>query len=103
MKGFTRANLMYMRAFADAWRDGQIVQQLVGQLISVAAPSVRLARHALKDPYLFDFLEVGKEAGERSIEQAAVDAQFKSEHDAPTIGLLLCRTKNRVVAEYARA
>lgn len=225
MKGFSRANLMYMRAFADAWRDGEIVQQLVGRLpwghnlvllsklkdgpsrmryaeraiaqgwsrnvlamqidgnalaregqavtnfgSALPAPQSDLARHALKDPYLFDFLEVGKEADERSIERAlvqhisrfllelgagfafvarqlhlevggedfyvdllfyhlklhsyvvvelkagafkpehagqlgfylsAVDAQLKSEHDGPTIGLLRCRTKNRVVAEYA--
>ena len=26
---------------------------------------------------------------------------MKSEHDNPTIGLLLCKTKNKVVAEYA--
>ena len=32
MKGFSRANLMYMRAFADAWPDAAIVQQAVGQL-----------------------------------------------------------------------
>lgn len=32
MKGFSRANLMYMRAFAAAWPDEQIVQQAVGQL-----------------------------------------------------------------------
>ena len=32
----------------------------------------------------------------------AVDAQVKSPEDGPTIGLLLCKTKNRVVAEYAR-
>ncbi len=32
MKGFSRANLMYMRAFADAWPDAEIVQQAVGQL-----------------------------------------------------------------------
>ena len=31
----------------------------------------------------------------------AVDAQVKSPEDGPTIGLLLCKTKNRVVAEYA--
>lgn len=31
----------------------------------------------------------------------AVDMQMKSEHDAPTIGLLLCKSKNKVVAEYA--
>jgi hypothetical protein len=32
MKGFSRANLMYMRAFAEAWPDEPIVQQLVGRL-----------------------------------------------------------------------
>jgi len=30
-----------------------------------------------------------------------VDAQLKAPEDAPTIGLLLCKTKNKVVAEYA--
>ena len=30
MKGFSRANLMYMRAFAEAWPDVEIVQQTVG-------------------------------------------------------------------------
>ena len=33
MKGFSRSNLLYMRAFAEAWYDEQIVQQLVGQLL----------------------------------------------------------------------
>ena len=32
MKGFSRSNLLYMRAFAEAWPDEQIIQQLVGQL-----------------------------------------------------------------------
>ncbi len=31
----------------------------------------------------------------------AVDRQIKSEHDHPTIGLLLCKSKNKIVAEYA--
>lgn len=31
----------------------------------------------------------------------AVDRQVKSAHDGPTIGLLLCKSKNKVVAEYA--
>ena len=31
MKGFSRSNLMYMRAFAEAWPDAEIVQQAVGQ------------------------------------------------------------------------
>ncbi|HRD64584.1 MAG TPA: PDDEXK nuclease domain-containing protein [Candidatus Competibacter sp.] len=225
MKGFSRANLMYMRAFAEAWPDAEIVQQAVGQLpwghnlvlltklktserrlayaqraiehgwsrnvlnihierrlleregkaitnfdARLPKPHSDLAHESLKDPYLFDFLGVGDEAGERAIEDAivhhitrfllelgagfafvgrqvhlevggddffidllfyhlklrcyvvielkagafkpehagqlsfylsAVDAQMKAEHDSPTIGLLLCKSKNKVVAEYA--
>ena len=225
MKGFSRANLMYMRAFAEAWPDAEIVQQAVGQLPwghnlvlltklktpeqrliyaqraiehgwsrnvlgihierrlleregqalsnfaqQLPQPDSDLAQESLKDPYLFDFLGLGKEAGERAIEDAivhhitqflielgagfafvgrqvpievggddffidllfyhlklrcyvvielkagafkpehtgqlsfymtAVDAQVKTDQDNPTIGLLLCRSKNKVVAEYA--
>ncbi|WP_225587210.1 PDDEXK nuclease domain-containing protein [Methylomonas fluvii] len=225
MKGFSRANLMYMRAFAEAWPDAEIVQQLVGRLpwghnlvllsklkdaenrkryaeraieyawsrnvlnihietrlleregnavtnfeANLPKPHSDLARESLKDPYLFDFLGIGQEADEREIENAlvqhitrflielgagfafvgrqyhlevggddffidllfyhlklrcyvvvelktgafkpehtgqlsfyltAVDVQLKSEHDQPTIGLLLCKTQNRIVAEYA--
>ena len=31
----------------------------------------------------------------------AVDRQVKNEHDNPTIGLLLCKSKNKIVAEYS--
>ena len=225
MKGFSRANLMYMRAFAAAWPDGQIVQQAVGQLpwghnlvllsqlkdpaqrlayaesaiahgwsrnvlnihietrllersgkaatnfeLTLPKPQSDLARESLKDPYRFDFMGLSREAGERAIEKAlvkhvtefllelgagfdfvgrqvlldvggdeffidllfyhlklrcyvvielkggkfkpehlgqlsfyltAVDAQVKHPQDKPTIGLLLCKSKNKVVAEYA--
>lgn len=225
MKGFSRSNLMYMRAFAEAWPDEQIVQQAVGQLPwghnlvllsrlkdreerlayaqqiienswsrnvlvmqietrllarqgkaitnfeqRLPKPQSDLARESLKDPYCFDFLGLGDEAQEREIETTlvrhvtdfllelgagfafvgrqvhlevggedffidllfyhlklrcyvvielkagdfkpehlgqlgfyltAVDRQMKGEQDNATIGLLLCKTKNKVVAEYA--
>ncbi len=225
MKGFSRANLMYMRAFAEAWPDPEIVQQLVGRLpwghnlvlltrlkntqqrmayakgailhgwsrnvlnihietsllertgtgvtnfdVRLPKPQSDLARESLKDPYRFDFLGLSREANEREIEHAlvkhvtefllelgagfafvgrqvqldvggdeffidllfyhlklrcyvvielkgskfkpehlgqlgfyltAVDAQIKHPQDEPTIGLLLCKSKNKVVAEYA--
>jgi predicted nuclease of restriction endonuclease-like (RecB) superfamily len=225
MKGFSRANLMYMRAFAEAWPDAEIVQQLVGRLpwghnlvlltrlkdrqqrqayaesaithgwsrnvlniqietrllersgqavtnfaLSLPKPQSDLASESLKDPYRLDFLGLGREASERDIENAlvqhvtdfllelgagfafvgrqvllnvggdeffidllfyhlklrcyvvielkggkfkpehlgqlgfyltAVDAQVKHPQDGPTIGLLLCKSKNKVVAEYA--
>lgn len=40
-------------------------------------------------------------AGQLNFYLSAVDAQIKASDDAPTIGLLLCRTQNRLVAEYA--
>ncbi len=32
---------------------------------------------------------------------SAVDAQIKAPEDNPTLGILLCKTKNKVIAEYA--
>lgn len=225
MKGFSRANLLYMRAFAEIWPDEAIVQQLAGQLpwfhnvilitrlkehsvrewyaqkavangwsratlevqirnrlherqgqaitnfnTRLPAPNSELAHETLKDPYLFDFLGLGDDAHEREIENAlvrhitkfllelgsgfafmgrqyrlevdgseffidllfyhtrlkcyvvvelkatafkpehagqlnfyltAVDRQVKAPDDNPTIGLLLCKTKSQLVAEYA--
>jgi predicted nuclease of restriction endonuclease-like (RecB) superfamily len=40
-------------------------------------------------------------AGQLNFYLSAIDAQVKAEDDKPTIGLLLCKTKNRLVAEYA--
>ena len=225
MKGFSPRNLKYMRAFADAWPDGEFVHGVLAQLpwyhqlalldrlpgpetrkwyaakaiehnwsrnvlvmqiearllertgqavtnfpATLPAAQSDLARESIKDPYRFDFLGLGDEAQERDIEHAlvrhvtefllelgagfafvgrqvlldvggdeffidllfyhlklrcyvvielkggkfkpehlgqlgfyltAVDRQVKSEHDNPTIGLLLCKSKNKVVAEYA--
>jgi len=39
--------------------------------------------------------------GQLSFYLTAVDRQIKAEQDAPTIGLLLCKSKSRIVAEYA--
>jgi predicted nuclease of restriction endonuclease-like (RecB) superfamily len=40
-------------------------------------------------------------AGQLNFYLAAVDAQIKAQDDKPTIGLLLCKQQNRLVAEYA--
>ncbi len=225
MKGFSRTNLLYMRAFAEAYPDEQFVQQAVGQIPwghnvrildqvkdvqarefyirqtvqhgwsrtvlemqiesnlygrqgggttnferTLPAPQSDLARQLLKDPYNFDFLTLGQEAHERDLERglvehirefllelgvgfafvgsqyhievggqdfyldllfyhlrlrayvvielkvtefkpeyagkmnfylSAVDDLLRHEQDQPSIGIILCKTKNKVVAEYA--
>lgn len=134
------------------------------------SPQSELARDTIKDPYIFDFLDVDGEAHERKIEQAlvdrvtefllemgkgfafvgkqyhlevggddfyidllcyhlrlhcyvvielkngpfkpeyagklnfyltAIDRQVKTDIDNPSIGLILCRDRNQIVAEYA--
>jgi predicted nuclease of restriction endonuclease-like (RecB) superfamily len=40
-------------------------------------------------------------AGKMNFYLSAVDDLFRHKHDSPTIGLILCKTKNKVVAEYA--
>lgn len=52
---------------------------------------VELKSHAFKPEHV----------GQLSFYLSAVDAQVKADDDKPTIGLLLCRTQNRLVAEYA--
>lgn len=52
---------------------------------------IELKAHAFKPEH----------AGQLNFYLSAVDAQIKASDDKPTIGLLLCRTQNRLVAEYA--
>lgn len=147
-------------------RQGQAVSNFKDKLPS---PQSDLAHYTLKDPYIFDFLSIGKEAHEREVEKGLIqhmekfllelgagfafvgrqyhldvgdqdfyidllfyhlklrsfivielkDKSFKPEHagkmnfylsvvddlikhssDNPSIGLILCKSKNNVLAEY---
>jgi len=224
MKGFSRSNLKYMRAFAEAYPPGEIGQQLAGQIPwfhncmiieKVKDPQMRLwyiqktiangwsrnvlvmqieselyqrqggaitnfertlpaqqsdlAQQLIKDPYALDFL-IGEDAQERDLERglvahirdflmelgtgfafvgsqyplevsgkeyridllfyhiplhryvvidlkmgefepqhsgqmsfyvAAVDNLLCSDRDDPTIGIILCKSKDRTIVEYA--
>lgn len=53
MKGFSRANLLYMRAFAEVWPDEAIVQQLAGQLpwFHNVMLITRLKEHSVREWY----------------------------------------------------
>jgi len=40
-------------------------------------------------------------AGKMNFYCSIVDDRFRRDHDQPTIGLILCQTKDRILAEYA--
>ncbi len=224
LSGYSARNLKYMRAFAAAWPDRAIVQQLVAQLpwghqtvlldrakdqgtrefyirktvehgwsrsvlihqldtelhkragkaptnfaLTLPSPQSDLAREMIKDPFIFKPAPLDESAHERALEEAllarlkdflielgsgfafvgnqyrmevdgdeffldllfyhtrlhcyvvidlkvvdfkpefvgkmnfyqtAVDKQVKTDADGPTIGIILCRGKNKTVVEY---
>ena len=128
MKGFSARNLKYMRAFAEAYPDESIVQEVLAQITwyhhialldkvkgrderlwyarqaiqhgwsrnvlvhhigtglhhrqghaltnfdrALPAPQSDLARGLLKDPYVFDFLSLGADARERDLERGLLE------------------------------
>lgn len=225
MKGFSLRNLKYMRAFAEAYPDEQLVQQVVALIAwghnvrildtvkdqterlwyvqqtiqhgwsrnilvhqiesklyhrqgkattnfnrTLPQAQSELAQQLLKDPYTFDFLNLGEDFLERDLERAlikhirdflielgvgfafvgsqyylevggedfyidllfyhlrlrcyvvidlkveefkpeysgkmnfyvsAVDDLLRHPDDQPTIGMILCKSKNKVIAEYS--
>ena len=40
-------------------------------------------------------------AGKMNFYRSAVDDQFRGPHDGPSVGILLCKTRDRVTVEYA--
>jgi predicted nuclease of restriction endonuclease-like (RecB) superfamily len=102
MKGFSRANLLYMRAFAEAWDGAEIVQQLAGQLpwwhnvlliTRLKDPALRLryAKQALAEGWSRATLErhIRNRLHER---QGQAVTNFSARLPAPHSQLGACRT-----------
>ena len=96
MKGFSASNLKYMRFFAQECPDIKIGQQSADQLLFY---HTRLKCYVVVELKSTAFKP--EHAGQLNFYLATVDAQIKAPDDKPTIGLLLCKTKKRLVAEYA--
>jgi predicted nuclease of restriction endonuclease-like (RecB) superfamily len=79
-------------------------------------PQSDLTRQSLKDPYIFDFMTMTEPFNERELKTgdfkpeyegkmnfycSAVDDLLRHPTDNATIGLILCQTKDRILAEYA--
>lgn len=94
VRGLSRTNLSYLRAFAQAYPDEQFVQQAVGR-IPWGYNTVfldRLASQEARAWYARQTIELG---WSRNVLVHQIDG------DEPSIGLILCRERNRVIVEYA--
>jgi len=81
---------------------------------SLPAPQSDLSRQTLKDPCIFDFLTLDTPFREKELEAGLLQHlerfllelgkgffQLKHDTDNPSIGLILCRDRKKLVAEYA--
>jgi predicted nuclease of restriction endonuclease-like (RecB) superfamily len=109
MRGLGRRNLHYMRAFAGAWPDPEIVQRLIAQLpwghnvelltgLSERSERCWYAEQALTHGWSRDVLAIQITSRLHLRTGAAV---LRSDDEGPTIGLLLCRTRNEIVVRHA--
>ncbi len=109
MQGFSVSNLKRMRRFAIHYPNGpQPVAQMPWGHISTDDQEffIDLLFYHL---HLRCFIVVELKAnnfkpeytGQLGFYLAAVDDLMKKESDNPTIGILLCKSKNKIVAEYA--
>lgn len=81
------------------------------------SPQSDLALQTMKDPYIFDFIEYREDMIETDIEKElvknitnlllelgtgfALDDLVKSNTDNSSIGLILCKDENKLIAEYS--
>lgn len=108
LKGFSLRNLKYMRKFVEEYNDAQFVQEVLAQITWYH--NITLF-YKVKDKdkriwYVRKNIENGwsRNTLVHQIESNLYDRQnneIKTEIDNPSIGIILCKEKNRLVAEYS--
>ena len=122
-KNIKEAFYYVQNTMAHNWSRNMLVHQIESALykregkgitnfpLTLPKPQSDLAVQTLKDPYVFDFLSMSDDYNERDFEPAyagqlnfyikAVDSQLRKKGDHSTIGLLLCKSREKLIAEYA--
>ncbi|MDD2709423.1 MAG: PDDEXK nuclease domain-containing protein [Verrucomicrobiae bacterium] len=110
MKGLSTRNLKYMAFFAKECPDMQFAQQTAAQIRQQTAAQLpwfhivtlitKLPTPGLREWYARQAFKP-EHAGQLNFYLNVVDDRIKAPDDRPTVGLLLCKTRKRLVAEYA--
>lgn len=98
--GWSRAVLTHHIEGGLYHREGKAVTNFPATL---PKPQSDLAQQTIKDPYNFDFLTLRAKHDEKELNfyVSAVDGLLKTAQDNPTVGILICKSKNKTVVEYA--
>lgn len=99
LRHITRFLLELGAGFAFVGRQFRIEVEGDEFFIDLLFYHVRLKRYVVVELKATAFRP--EHAGQLNFYLAAMDAQVKTPDDKPTIGLLLCKSKKRLVAEYA--
>lgn len=98
--GWSRAVLTHQIEGGLYHREGKAVTNFPATL---PKPQSDLAQQTINDPYNFDFLTLRAKHDEKELNfyVSAVDGLLKTAQDNPTMGILICKSKNKTVVEYA--
>ncbi len=109
LAGFSPSNVSRMRAFYLAYTkelaiSAQPVPKLDGPESAQAVPILEGQQPpdaVAAIPWGHNVIFAPEDAGQMNFYLSAVDDNLRHPDDKPTIGLILCKTQNRVIAEYA--
>lgn len=101
IKGFSPRNLKYMRTFAEAYPDKPIVQEVLAQIpwyhnIALLEKLKDLERR------LWYACQTVENGWSRNVLVLQIESGlYRHTDDQPTIGIVLCKSKSKTIAEYA--
>ena len=116
VKGFSLRNLKYIRQWVSFWNQEDVIgQQAVAQLMHIpwGHNLLLISKCRSIEEAIFYVAKTQQHGWSRAVlthqmesqlwqrKGRAVDGELKTEQDQPTIGLLLCRSRNKLIAEYA--
>ena len=94
MKGFNRAGIYRMKQFYETYKDNEIVAPLVRQISWTHNVMILGATNSIEEKEFYI-----KKGNYFYLE--ALDRQEKRENENPSVGVILCASKDEQVVEYA--
>ena len=94
MKGFNRAGIYRMKQFYETYKDNEIVAPLVRQISWTHNVMILGATNSIEEKEFYI-----KKGNYFYLE--ALDRQEKKENENPSVGVILCASKDEQVVEYA--